>query len=316
MAQWGDWLKTYLYDNLFLYGGGSAGFLAHAKAVARAVYDWFTINLAYTLPALIGLLAFVLAPGPVPSLETAPVKRFERNMVWLAVGFTGLFVFIGGKAYVYYGLMLAAFVPFGALYMLWGVEALPPLKRPLRRACLVAPHAIDGAGVLGCDAKTVRICSGPREQTMQYRFAALIDQTPGATLLNYGFMDAGFYTAAHITPSIKYFHRTNVPLREMIEEQARYVAEGVTDYVVARAALPENIAARYTLVAHCGRACGASGTAKVYLYRRNGPTALTHGKRGESIKSLPCPIVGGQVVRRWARTGEQDFPCELPMRRG
>lgn len=266
----GDWLKTYLYDNLFLYGGGSAGFLAHVKAVARAVYDWFIINLAYTLPTLIGLLAFVLTPGPVPSLEIQPVKRFERNMVWLTAGFTGLFVFIGGKAYVYYGLMLAAFVPFGTLYMLWEVEALPPLKRPLRRACLVALTLLMGLVCLAATPNRTDLLR-PREQTMQYRFAALIDQTPNATLLNYGFMDAGFYTAAHITPSIKYFHRTNMPLREMTEEQARYVAEGVTDYVVARAALPENIAARYTLVATADAPAGF-WYSQVYLYRRNGLT--------------------------------------------
>ena len=89
----------------------------------------------------------------------------------------------------------------------------------------------------------------PREDTMQYRIAAYLEQTPGATLLNYGFMDAGFYTAAGLVPNVKYFHQTNVPLEEMLDEQLRYIREGVCDYVITRGKQPEWIVERYELIA-------------------------------------------------------------------
>ena len=105
---------------------------------------------------------------------------------------------------------------------------------------------------------------------MQYRFAAIVNQTPNATLLNYGFMDAGFYTACGIAPTVKYFHRTNVHLPEMLEEQNRYVAEGVTDYVVTRSPLSPAIASHYVLVS-TEKAPAGFWYDTVYLYRRNDP---------------------------------------------
>ncbi len=108
----------------------------------------------------------------------------------------------------------------------------------------------------------------PKDETMQYRFAAIVERTPDATLLNYGFMDAGFYTACRITPSVKYFHQTNVPIQEMIDEQRRYVLEGVTDYVVARDPLPSDLDGLYTLAATADAPAGFWYDA-VYLYKRN-----------------------------------------------
>ena len=72
---------------------------------------------------------------------------------------------------------------------------------------------------------------------------------PDATLLNYGFMDAGFYTAAGLVPNVKYFHQTNVPLEEMLAEQERYLREGLCDYVITRGKQPEWIGERYELIA-------------------------------------------------------------------
>jgi hypothetical protein len=106
----------------------------------------------------------------------------------------------------------------------------------------------------------------PKEATMQYQIAAKIAKTPGATLLNYGFMDAGFYTAAGITPHVKYFHQTNVPLQEMLDEQIHYIEEGLCDYVVTRGRQPESITERYDLVAEA-KAPEGFWYEKVYLYR-------------------------------------------------
>ena len=107
----------------------------------------------------------------------------------------------------------------------------------------------------------------PRAQTMQYQFAELVNRTPNATLLNYGFMDAGFYTACDIAPSVKYFHQTNVPLEEMLSEQERYVAEGVTDYVVTRGRQPDSIVLHYTLIA-TAKAPADFWYDSVYLFMR------------------------------------------------
>lgn len=231
----GDWLKTYLYDNLFLYSAGeTAGLLSRVKAMVKSALSWLWQNPLYTLPMLFGLAA---------------CRRFGTwpfASLWLMAGLGALGTFAGGKSYVYYGLVLApACMP--------GLAAAGQrLSRHIR-----APKAVTAAACAACVALCPLFSPNPRpaygvslgqsrESTMQYRIAAALP--PNATLLNYGFMDAGFYTAAGLIPSVKYFHQTNVPLQEMKDEQLRYMREGLCEFVVARGNEPDWLAAQYDAV--------------------------------------------------------------------
>ena len=73
-----------------------------------------------------------------------------------------------------------------------------------------------------------------KEDTVQYKFAKIINEKENATLLNYGFLDGGFYLAADILPEFKYFCQLNIPLDEMYEETERYIEEGIPDFVVMK----------------------------------------------------------------------------------
>lgn len=317
------WLKTYLYDNVFLYqDGGTVGWAGRLRAIVRSAWDWFTPNWAYTAPMALGLLWFsfrkgaangrtvaagsavasasavaagsivtsasAVAAGSAVASESAvaaenavasesavaygskplTVTCAEKWMVWALLAFTGLGVFIGGKSYVYYGLILAVFTPLCAL----------PLCAPADRRLVgrkktfvtLACAMVVGAGVicLAASPNTPDLLK-PRSDTMQYRFAEIVNRTPNATLLNYGFMDAGFYTACNIAPTVKYFHQTNVHLQEMLDEQTRYVTEGVTDYVVTRGRQPGSITDHYELIA-VEKTPKGFWYDRVYLYRRKG----------------------------------------------
>jgi hypothetical protein len=249
------WLKTYLYDNLFLYQDDAVLTLAaRCKAMLRAGWDWFAGNWGYAAPTVLGLGWLTLRrhghtaegekTGEVPWSTVA-----EKVFCWVALGVLALGVFIGGKSYLYYGLILAVFAPLGALPLIALAERMLARIRVRGVVALACTLALGAGGfTLAASSNTPDLLK-PRDQTMQYRFAAIVQQTPGATLLNYGFMDAGFYTACHIVPNVKYFHQTNVHLQEMLDEQARYIAEGVTDYVVTRGKQPDTIGERYDLVA-------------------------------------------------------------------
>lgn len=76
-----------------------------------------------------------------------------------------------------------------------------------------------------------------KEDLVQYQFAEIINQKPDATLLNYGFLDGGFYTVTGIVPDLKHFHKPNIEYEkypEIMDEQNRYVREKVVDFVVIR----------------------------------------------------------------------------------
>lgn len=244
----GDWLKTYLYDNLFLYGGGGS-----VKAMLQSGWSWFNRNLRYA-PLILLTLGLSLRR-----------REWSTAAIWLMAELGALATFIGGKSYIYYGLVLAP----AALPAL--IEAAKWLeKRPLPKA-LPALACLLFAAAAALMTQNPNAGYGvtlfqPMEQTMQGRIAAVIRQTENPTLLNYGFMDAGFFTAAEITPNVKYFHQTNVPLDEMKEEQLRYIEEGVCDYVVTRGTEPECIHEHYELVAV--ESSPNFWYEKVYLYRR------------------------------------------------
>ncbi len=223
-----DWLKVYLYDNLFLYSAGeTAGLLSKARQILRCIWSWLSNNLRYTPLIAVGMIDLSL--------------RKKSSALWMALmlGLAG--VFAGGKEYPYYGLALAGFAAFGLIpigrWLEKRLRALPVLALALCAAlCPLVSYNMTadyGAPVFSS-----------RESTMQYQLAQHIPKD--ATLLNYGFMDAGFFTAAGVPPRVKYFHQTNVPLEEMKSEQNRYIAEGICDYVVTRRPLADD---KYELVA-------------------------------------------------------------------
>ncbi len=234
----GDWLKTYLYDNLFLYGAAQGGGLAgRLKEMAVSAASWLGENLRYA-PLLLMALGWSLRRG-----------ARERAAAWLMAGLGALGVFAGGKSYPYYGLALAALCPLGlAPVMIWLEKHVPRgWEAALAAVCATASVALCPLVSHNMTADYGASFGQPREETMQYRIAAHLE--PGASLLNYGFMDAGFYTAAQLVPQVKYFHQTNVPLDVMLSEQKRYIDEAVCDYVVSRGNHPASLTERYELVA-------------------------------------------------------------------
>lgn len=232
----GDWLGVYFYDNLFRYGGASMTLLQRAKAMVLNGFGWLWKNAPYTVAILGGLLWFIL-----------------RRTVWewialvLAAAFGAALVFFSGVEYPYYGQALAplAIAGFAALASI--------IRRPVKKRWMAAVCAM-------CIALCPLTCYNwnvdfgcaflqPKEETMQYQLARVINETPNATLLNYGFMDAGFFTAAGIAPSVKFFHSSNVDMEEKREEQLRYIREGLVDYVVVHKQGPKELEENYELVA-------------------------------------------------------------------
>ena len=73
-----------------------------------------------------------------------------------------------------------------------------------------------------------------KEELPQYQFQKIISQVENPTLLNYGFLDGGFYTACNILPHCKAFCTLNIPLEEMHEMQNDYVQNGLSDFIVVK----------------------------------------------------------------------------------
>lgn len=147
-------------------------------------------------------------------------RKLHKNWVG-AVGpllcavFLTLGLYWGGRSYTYYFFIYAGFtclagvvaihIAAGLYEMVWG-------KGPKR-------NSQPGKGMLALAAVLTLVLTGasyqlcantyllgvPKEDCVQYKFADIIHEKENATLLNYGFLDAGFYYAADILPVNKYF---------------------------------------------------------------------------------------------------------------
>ena len=233
----GDWFTCYFYDNLFLYKGEGGGALALAQHLWWAVRD--------ALPAAVLLAMFLIwaAAARKPSAAAAVAA--------LAAGLA-LTSLMGGYL-VYYGLVLAVFAPLGIvpLAALWGT----------RKNCGLLWLA---AGAAWCFAFSPNRALRFRDaDTMpQTRFTAKIN---GASLLNYGTLDGGFYTAAGVLPPCKYFCVTNMPLDDQWTDQQAVLKAGAVDYVVALTGDLHGDFPQYAVIDRCSYD-GGEGEVTWYLY--------------------------------------------------
>lgn len=82
--------------------------------------------------------------------------------------------------------------------------------------------------------KNLYLILQPKEFLSQYRIAETIKQTENAKVLTYDVMDAGFFTAAGIMPSNRFYcyHNNETEYKEVAEEKNRLIKEGFYDYIV------------------------------------------------------------------------------------
>lgn len=242
-----DWFTAYFYDNLFLYSGSGGG------AAALAQHFWWAVRDA--LPGAVLVVLFLF-------WAVASHRRGPAGAVCALAAGLGLTSLMGGYL-VYYGLVLAAFVPLGLVPFASLVQR--SLASWLRMA---APWAGLAAACAVCwfgsPNKPLR---GRAADTLpQQRFAQIITAEPGAGLLNYGTLDGGFYTATGLLPPCRYFCVTNMPLEDQWTEQNALLEQGQVTYVVA---LVDDLGQRfpqYTCIDQCSYD-GGEGAVTWYLYR-------------------------------------------------
>jgi len=111
----------------------------------------------------------------------------------------------------------------------------------------------------------------PKEQLPQYKFARIIKESGGKTMLSYKFMDRGFYIFADILPDCRYFFEIGLDPEYQIKFTEKWVADGKADFLVTsdtKMDIPGySVIAEEPLYINYGMYLEDS---IYYLYRRNG----------------------------------------------
>ncbi len=216
--------EVYFYCNIFLYSVTTVDnkflglFLNLRTGFVSYLYN-FWISL---LMIIIGGIFVFLRSKRLATLYCTTVVT------------TFVLVYMGGRCYTYYPLVMAVFMPFGlvTLYkMLISSGKKWPSSAPARTGAVAGLTGLWGILLLLISPNTYMI-GYSKEQLPQYRFNDIISQKDNATLLNYKFLDGGFYTVSETVPDCRFFCELNMPYAR--REQEKYITETEADYIVTR----------------------------------------------------------------------------------
>ena len=72
-----------------------------------------------------------------------------------------------------------------------------------------------------------------KEDFVQYKFSEIINKYEDKSLLNYNFIDSGFYLRTNSVPNIKFFHRMNFDnFKEMEDKMNEYILNKQVNFII------------------------------------------------------------------------------------
>jgi len=227
----GDLFTVYFYNNIFLYAKEAE--VSRFATILTCLQNTLKLNKSYTLLFIPGILwAAVRAVKDVK-----PLLLLLLSFAGLALG-----TYWGGWGISYYGLVFAAFGIFGLI----GIAELLRLIRVNRLLAKLAGGqksiailwslALVMLMSINClkQSPNTYLMGFQKEDLPQYQFAEIINREEDPTLLNLGFLDGGFYFAADVIPTSRYFCTLNINTAEMWQTMYDQVNGGLVDFVVTR----------------------------------------------------------------------------------
>ncbi len=261
-----DFMRVYFYNNLNLYPQETEQ--SKWELIEQCVETMFKYNTTFGWMIWLGLLLFAMQ-----------IKQHWKGLVMVLMSFIGLVIgtYWGGRGYTYYGLIVAAFCVFGliaigkALQLAEDSRAFGKLLgTSVFRAVimvllvfLLLNHSYD-------KSSNTYLMDYEKEDVPAYRFAKIINTVDDAKILNYGFLDGGFYYASDVLPSCEFFCTLNIDAPDMWAIQRACIQSGSVDFVITRTYTLDQYSATskgYELVDQC--TCYFEGVDfTYYLYQR------------------------------------------------
>ena len=231
-----DLIQVYFTDNMTLYA---------ETDTPAAEKIWTALKLTITRNKQ--AYGWLFYPGAAFLL--CGIYKHWRESLMVLLSFCGLTVttYINSPGYTYYGLSLAPFALSGLVGLAWLTErilrcywkqSLTEIAWSRRPALILGAAALilAGSGMLAIYffSTSTYLIQYKKSDLPQFQFAETIRQTPDATLLNYWFLDGGFYYTSGAKPDSRFFCFFNINPPELQKEQEAVILEAKVDYVVTR----------------------------------------------------------------------------------
>ena len=230
----GDFIQSYLIDNIFLYGMGGG-----RRSILRNIARW-VIWLARENPLYMALLA--VAGISVLAVPRAKMAVREKAMLVAAAALMAASMFSRWHYLPYYVVYLASFLPF-ALLPLAGLRRFgrvhwPRWAAPAATAAVIIASV--GFGYLTCGESSW--IGTPYSETPQARIAQAIEDSgvENPTMLHEHLMDIGFYFSSGARPADRWFTALNIRQSDYVNKVQEMIDEGIPDFIITSPGDPEH----------------------------------------------------------------------------
>lgn len=238
-----DLLKYYIEGNI-----GSYGTQITLKNLISGYIETVVFQLKNNF-----LFAVILAMGVI-GIVINRFNLFVKINILCSVIAQFLIVYLHGPMFSYYFFSFAAFVILGTASILQIIRGFLVNRIDIKK---MANKIVVLYGII-CILGALLFKPSPRQflqdpsDLAQYKFAQIMrGKEVSPTLLEYGYLDGGFYTVADIVPNTWAYCKLNWDSKEMIEDQLNTVTKQLTDFVVTRSGveIPEALPKNYNLIA-------------------------------------------------------------------
>lgn len=224
--------EAYFYNNIFNYISIGQYTGVYANPVIRfllipivALFDTCHNNISFGLLLLLSVIGLF-------SIE----KKYRKDILilfFVSFPMTLKFVFSQNFYTYYYGYILSFYFVFALILISNTIVYLSmKFKRIAKTLSVIICLFIFLGELMMC--KNLYLLSVPKNELSQYVFSEIINEMEEPKVLTYDIIDGGFYLAAGITPSNRFFTTMNFigNNEQAVQEQERLIEEGYFDYIV------------------------------------------------------------------------------------
>jgi putative teichoic acid/polysaccharide glycosyl transferase len=170
------------------------------------------------------------------SIKTKVFFKNTKNNIYLLLITLLLLnlLFIGGTNFRYYSLPMQPFMIFGLIYIFY-LLSQTEINKFLKKNILLISVITTSICLITSYYRSPNTEYLKKEKSYYAQYTFLNYIKPNTTLLNYNFLDGGFYFTTKTYPTEHYFQKNNIKYHlfpQNIDSQRKYVKEKRTDYVV------------------------------------------------------------------------------------
>ncbi len=216
-------INTYFLFNIFGYTK-KVPFLFRIEMIFLSFYKKLTTNV---------IVFHLLDLGMIYFLVRGKLSRKGKVSLILFFSLGALGIYYGAKDFYYYFLMILPFCLIGFISLFLFLKEKIDFKE--KKILIYTSFVVAfGSLIFVFTSPNLEYAKNKKEDLVQYKFAKIIQEGKGKTLLNYGFLDGGFYFASEILPNTKYFEQQNAIVPGMKERLDEEIREQKFDYIVLR----------------------------------------------------------------------------------